>query len=98
MSPESYAAAEAASGVRIIKRGDIYWRRVRPFFYRPLFPFCGYDRRSVERSFPKLAAYQHAVLEGQSSNSYLNLIFYDDIRSYDGEKLHRGPVKNISCA
>ena len=71
---------------------------MRPFFYRPLFPFCKYDRFSVDHSFQKLAAYQHAVLEGQSSNSYLNLIVYDNIRSYDGEKLHRGPAKNISLA
>lgn len=98
MSPERYAAVESSSGVRIIKQGDVYWRRVRPFFYRPLFPFCRYDRMSVGRSFRKLAACQYGVWEGQSSNSFLNFIVYDDIRSYDAEKLHRGPAKHLSFA
>jgi hypothetical protein len=98
MSGERYAALELLSGVRIIKQGDVFWRRVRPFFYRPLFPFCRYDRTSIGKSFRKLVACQYAIWEGQSNNSFLNLIIYEDIRSYDGEKLHRGPAKNLSFA
>jgi hypothetical protein len=98
MSPERYAALELSSGVRIIKQGDVYWRRVRPFFYRPLFPFLRYDSISINESFRKLAACQYAVREGQPNNSFLNLITYDEIRSYDAEKLHRGPAKNLAFA
>ena len=98
MSPERYAALELSSGVRIIKQGDVYWRRVRPFFYRPLFPFCKYDSVSINRSFRKFAACQYAVWEGQPSNSFLNLLIYNDVRSYDAEKLRRGPAKNLAFA
>ena len=68
------------------------------FSIGPYFHFGNTIDSVLTDSFHKLAAYQHAVLEDQSSNSYLNLIVYDNIRSYDGEKLHRGPVKNISLA
>ena len=60
MSVERFAALEGAAGLKISKQSDIYWREVRPFFYRPLAPFCKYDPQKTKRQFRLLAAFQHA--------------------------------------
>jgi hypothetical protein len=98
MSVERFAALEGAAGLKISKQSDIYWREVRPFFYRPLAPFCKYDPQKTKRQFRLLAAFQHAVTEGQPSNSYLNFIVFDDLRNYDPGKLHRNAQRNLKAA
>ena len=98
MSIDRYAALESAAGLKIIKQGDVFWREVRPFFYRPLAPFCAYDEASTTRQFRKFAAFQHGVLDGQPSNSYLNSIVFDDLRNYDPGKLHRNAQRNLKAA
>ena len=98
MSMDRYASLESMSGARIAKQGDIYWRQVRSFFHRPLIPFRKYDLESTSREFKKFGAFQHAVCEGQPHNSYLNLVVYEDVRSYEARRLHRGPARNLVAA
>jgi hypothetical protein len=98
MSIDRYAALESAAGLKVTKQGDVFWQQVRPFFYRPLAPYCGYDQAATARQFGKLAAFQHGVLNGQPSNSYLNFIVFDDLRNYDPGKLHRNAQRNLRAA
>ena len=39
MSADEFAAVELALGGKVVKSGDVWWRQVRPFFYRPLLPY-----------------------------------------------------------
>ena len=37
MSMAEYAALEARFGTKVVEQDGLYWRQVKPFFYRPLF-------------------------------------------------------------
>jgi hypothetical protein len=89
MTIERYAAFEQAVDVKVVKAGDIWWRQVRPFLYRPLLPFKTFDTKKTLDSFNRLGAFQHAVPNGQPHNSYLNPIVFDQPRDYNVKKTHQ---------
>lgn len=91
MSIERYAAFEQSLGAKVLRTGDIWWIQIRPFFYRPLLPFMRYDSEQVKGLVGNRGVFQHAVMESQPHNSYLNPIIFDDLRSYD----HRLLRKNV---
>jgi hypothetical protein len=92
MPLERYAAFEQAVNVKVVKAGDIWWRQVRPFLYRPLLPFKTYDTKKTLDDFNRFGAFQHAVNDGQPHNSYLNPIVFDQPRDYNLKKLHQVQV------
>ena len=99
MTIDRYAALERATGSKVVKIGDLWWQQVRPFFYRPLLPFKKYDlQRTTEDGFSRIAAFQHAVEDGQSRNSYLNPIVFEEARAYDMKKLPYNAQKHIKKA
>jgi hypothetical protein len=85
-------------GATVFKQGDVWWKQSRRFTYRPLLPFKKYDVSTVVGPTRRLGIYQHAVKDGQSHNSYLNLIEYGDIQDYSLNKLHKGPRRNLQYA
>ena len=96
MSIERYAAFEQSLGTKVLRTGDIWWVQIRPFFYRPLLPFKRYDAEHVKKAIGNRGVFQHVVMEGQSHNSYLNPVIFDDLHSYDRRLLRknvRGSLK-----
>ncbi|HEY1273188.1 MAG TPA: hypothetical protein VGF08_14435, partial [Terriglobales bacterium] len=99
MSVERYAAEEIATGEKkITRQGEVYWRQVRRFFYRPLPPFIPHDLETTTRNFNVLAAFQHGVLPGQPSNSEIQLMTFGDLGGYSIDKLDYRVAKNIKRA
>jgi hypothetical protein len=83
MTLDEYAEYEKGNGARLVQVDNIWWRAVRPFFYRPLFPFnklSGNSIRPPGSSF--IFGYQYPVANEKCANSYLNLLVFDDIHSY----------------
>ncbi len=39
MSIDEYAEFEMVMGAKLQKKGGVWWHQIRPYFYRPLFPF-----------------------------------------------------------
>jgi len=98
MSIDEYAEYEKGNGTPVFKVGDVWWRAVRPFFYRPLLPFQEIER-SNSNVFPSHSfGYQHAVLDVALANSYLNLFVFDDIQNYSFDKLKSDRKNNIRRA
>jgi hypothetical protein len=98
MTVERYAALERATKSKVVKTGDLWWRQVRPFLYRPLLPFKKYDLKKTRDSFNRFGAFQHGVEDGQPHNSYLNPIVFDQPRDYDLKKLRHGVQRHIKKA
>src|SRR5271168_4378956 len=71
MTVDRYAAFERATEMKVVKFGDIWWHRVRPFLYRPLLPFKKYDVKVAE-GIGRIGVFQYGVEDAQSCNSYLN--------------------------
>jgi hypothetical protein len=98
MSVDGYAAFERATGATVIKVGGVWWRQVRPWFYRPLLPFKRYDLKQTTESISKIGAFQHGVEEGQLSNSHLNPVVFDQVADYDMNRLRKNVRSQIKKA
>ncbi len=99
MSADDYAAFQRTQHGTIVRMGDVLWKRVRPFFYRPLLVFDELDPRSVQvPGGAILGGYQFAVSASQPSNSFLNFRVFADIRDYSPERLDKNPRRQIKLA
>ncbi len=96
---QEYAAIEMAFGQKIINLNNVYWRRVRPFFYRPILPFVEYPPESV--AIPRaifLGGAQHAVPRPEIANSSMNFLMFDDLQRYFIDSLDYNRKRQIKLA
>jgi hypothetical protein len=98
MSIEDYAALERSLGTRLVRVGGVWWRRVRPLFYRPLFPFEPLPVGVAAPRRGRLGGWQHAVAPGGPCNSHLNYMIVRDPRAYDTASLNREDRNNLKRA
>lgn len=90
LSLAEYAAYERRLGVRVVEANRVYWRRVRPLFYRPVLPLQMLDPTSVQG--PREArwgGYQFAVRHSAEANSTMALLLFRDSDSYRLECLDK---------
>ncbi|SNB45816.1 hypothetical protein [Geobacter sp. DSM 9736] len=86
---DEFAEYSRANGMKVELIDGVWWAQVRPFFFRPLFPFSEVDP-SVNR-YPRgscIGGIIHAVPSRVSANSQINLLVYDELQSYSFEKLN----------
>lgn len=105
MSLDEFAEHHQATGMKVKKLAGIWWAEVRPFFFRPLFPFATLDPATAH--YPPLSwigGVLHAVPPGAVSNSRINLFVYDDLKNYSlavlGEKhrnITRKGIRNFTA-
>ncbi len=72
MSIDEYAEFEMVMRVKLQKKGGVWWHQIRPYFYRPLFPFVELSPNQTKGLFGKFAAFQHPVSPVHQHNSYIN--------------------------
>lgn len=89
MSIDEYADLERGCGSVILQYSSIWWRRVRPFLFRPLNPFEPTSCKAIRPRLGPLAAVQHSVEDIESANSFLNLLVFDQIQDYCIEVLRK---------
>jgi hypothetical protein len=98
MSIDEYAALERRLGTPLVQAGGVWWRRARPLYYRPLFPFDPLPADVAGPPLGRLGGWQHAVAPGGPHNSHLNYMVFRDIQSYDPARLKREDRKNLKRA
>jgi hypothetical protein len=99
MSIDEYAALETAMGAKLVKTGNMWWREVRPFFYRPLLPYRALH--ADKRQYPALSrvgGVQHLVPEGAHANSGIDLLLFESPRTYSLGGLKEGSRYHIRRA
>lgn len=52
MSIDEFAELEKACGSTVLNVGGVWWRRVRPFLYRPLNPFTSASCEAIRPHLP----------------------------------------------
>lgn len=87
MSLREYAEVQARFGVKILERGGYFWRKVRPFFYRPLLPVEAHAPAGVQRPVAWPSGFQYVVPDGQAANSTMNFIVLRQPQAYTLEGL-----------
>jgi hypothetical protein len=88
MSVDEFAAFEIAGGQKLQKIGDVWWRRVRPFFYRPLLPYRQLIPDKLRRPpLSRFGGIQYVVPAGQHANSTLDLLLFESPETYSLDAL-----------
>ena len=82
MSVPEFAELSARFGAKIVERNGVYWRQVRPFFYRPLHSVEPLDDRALVAPLRWPGGFQYAVAAGRPANSTLNFIMLDRLQEY----------------
>jgi hypothetical protein len=99
MSVEEFADFERAQGQSLIKVKDVFWRRVRPFFYRPLLMFREYSAESLTAPWSaRVGGFQHAVPPLETANSFLNMLIFEDTQAYSLQSLDWNRRKHVKLA
>lgn len=99
MTIAEYAAYQRDMGERVVESGGVYWRRVRPFFYRPLVPWQALEPATVKP--PRLAhfgGWQFVVTDGQLANSKMGFLVYTDADKYSLDSLERAHRRQVRSA
>lgn len=89
MTPDEYAALQLALGAKLVKAGNVWWRRIRPMFYRPLLYYEPLEGNCILPPIGWLGAYQYAVPNAAISNSTLDFLVLDGLPSYDIAQLEK---------
>ena len=99
ISETAYGAHEKILGSSVWQTGGLAWRRVRPFFYRPLFTLKELAPDQIRRPIPAwLGAIQHAVPPTVSGNSFLNYLVFERPADYSLGKLNSEKRRRIKRA
>jgi hypothetical protein len=98
MSEEEFARVEEDSGNTVSLRNGIWWRKVRPFFFRPLLPFKPCRPEELKGAFGRFTATQHAVDPDRPFNSHFNILIWDRLQEYSLASVSRHTRAKISKA
>ncbi|MCS7089707.1 MAG: hypothetical protein RMN51_01670 [Verrucomicrobiota bacterium] len=96
ISRAEYAELESRLGARVLWRDGIAWRRVKPFFWRPVFPYeVILPGAAVKPPFGKCSIYQHLVESAAVANTWVRYVVFRDVREYDIAQLGRSHRKHL---
>jgi hypothetical protein len=98
MSSAEYAAVERGLGAKVVERNGIFWRQVRPFFYRPVLPVQEFSEPEAAKSFGWPNGFQYALNGAGRTDSALNFIMLDNAPDYSVESLGRRRKQLIRAA
>ena len=88
MTIDELAAYQRACGVHVVKIKDTWWIEPRPFFYRTLFPLAEINPDFKQYPVQHLVGgVLHLVPTGVTSNTYMKLFLYDQLKDYSPEKM-----------
>lgn len=84
MDIETFAHLERATGAHVIYHGGVWWRRIKPFYSRPLHLLCTFSADTGGPPFfYRAVGYDHAVPDAGEANAFLPLMLLQDISGYD---------------
>src|SRR3974390_2121381 len=89
MSLGEFAALQREFGVEVISRNGLYWRRVRPLFYRSILPTQGFAEGEVSTPCTWPGAFQYVLSGEGQANSMMNFIILDNLHQYSPDILGR---------
>lgn len=96
MTIDEYAALLTAQGTAVTNVDGVWWKRVRPFFYQPLFPLQEIEPLSKKPPAASLfGGYRHIVPASETANCTSNFIVWKRTDGYSVEKAAAHQRTNI---
>lgn len=83
MTIAELAAYERAMGALVVESGGVFWRRIRPLFYRPLVPFEVLDPAAVRPPVAaRWGAWQCVVADPARANGSVAFLMFQNAPAY----------------
>lgn len=99
VTAEEYANFERLLEEHVISVNGMFWRRVRPLFYRPLVSFKEYPPDSAQAPLlSSFGGFQHAVPSVQDANSFLNFLMFQNAQNYAIDQLDYNRKRQVKRA
>lgn len=98
MSLAEYAKVQQTLGEKIVKTGGVWWRRVRPRFFRPVALWRPYEAAEIVPPCHSLGGFQYVVANGDPANSTMNFLILDTVHEYSLGKLQHERRRVINRA
>lgn len=99
MTADEFAEFERLLGSKVVGINHVYWRRVRPCFYRPLLQFQAYRPDSiVAPPAARFGGFQHAVPPEDRANSLLNRLAFDQVSDYSLDSLDHNRKRQVKLS
>ena len=96
MTIDEFAKYKREEGMKVVKVDGIWWAEVRPFFFRPLVPFCEIEPWSKRYPLKAvLGGFLHVVPAHVPAKSCLNFHVYDDLKQYSLASLSSNRRKKV---
>jgi len=87
MTIDEFAEIHRMLGEKVVKTGAVYWRRVRPFFFRPLLPYKAYEEDEIVTPCKFPGGCQYVVTNQGKANSTMTFLMLDQVHEYSLDKL-----------
>lgn len=99
MTVDEFAAFERILDPSVVKIKTRYWRRVRPFFYRPILPYQPYEpNRAIAPAPARLGGCQYVVPSPELANSRMDLLMFNQAGTYSLESLDYNRKRQVKLA
>lgn len=90
MTLAEYAAYERDMGARVAESGGVFWRRVRPLFYRPLFLLEPLDAGGVTPpAEARWGGWQFVVGDPARANGSIDVLLFRNASAYSLDRLEK---------
>lgn len=89
MTLDELASSRQAEAFKLVKLDGIWWVEIRPFFFRPLFPFR--EIKPGSKRYPLksyLGGVLHLVPPGDPANSSMSFFVHEELKSYSLDALN----------
>ncbi len=99
MTVAEFADFERILDPQIISANGNHWRRVRPFFFRPILPYREYSANSLRPPWQcTIGGFQHALPTETGSNSILACLLFQDVPIYSLNSLDYNRKRQVKIA
>jgi hypothetical protein len=88
LSVADYARSLQADGARVVEKDGLWWREVRPFFFRPIVPFSRLAPRRAPSVRAVVGGYQYVTLDETEANSAVDFLMFKEADRYSIESLN----------
>lgn len=88
ISVDDFGRSAHAEDERVVQAGKVWWRRVRPMFYRPALPFqvLSPSESNVPAS-SRVGGVQYVVSDPSAANSTMRFLMFHEAQGYSIETL-----------
>lgn len=89
MTVDELALYRQSDGDKLVKLDGVWWIEIRPFFFRPLFPFTEIFPGSKRYPLKAYAGgFLHVVPSGAPANATMNFFVHPDVQGYSLDSLN----------